>query len=214
MGRGHRPAPRSQESFRRKPPRLSGDLILIVCEGEKTEPNYFNDLKRRLKIHPMQVAVYGKECGPDPLSVVNFARNKRKDSARNGLRYDQVWCVVDKDAHTNLAEAVNMAEANKCKVCLSVPSFEFWYLLHFTYTTRPFVNADAVIQELKKYLKNHAYLKNSPPMDELMPRLEEAITHSERVRKNSKRTRQGNPGTDVNLLISELKLIRDGSRIT
>ena len=207
MGRGRHPAPRSQESFRRKPPRLSGDLILIVCEGAKTEPNYFNELKRRLKIHPLQVAVYGKECGTDPLSVVEFARGKKKDFARNGLRYDQVWCVVDKDTHANLAEALNMAEANTLGVCLSVPSFEFWYLLHFVYTTRPFENADSLIHELKQHLKNGTYLKRTPPMDELMPHLETAVKNAQKVRNNHKITGQDNPGTNVDRLIAELTII-------
>ena len=207
MGRGRR-QPRSQDSFRRNPPRFSGDLFLIVCEGEKTEPNYFNELKRRLKIHPLQVEVYGKECGPDPLSVVKYARDKKKKPRRDGLNFDQVWCVVDKDTHTNLAEALNMAESNKIKICLSVPSFEFWYLLHFRYTTSPFKDADALIRELRQYLKEQTYLKNSPPMDELMPFLETAITNSARVRKNSKTSGQENPRTDVDLLISELKLIQ------
>jgi len=210
MGRGRR-QPRSQDSFRRNPPRFSGDLFLIVCEGEKTEPNYFNELKRCLKIHPLQVEVYGKECGTDPLSVVKYARDKKKKPRRDGLNFDQVWCVVDKDFHTNLKEALDMANANDLEVCLSVPCFEFWYLLHFIYTTSPFKNADALILELNKHLENRAYVKKTPPMDELMPRLATALKNAQKVRNHHKATEQDNPGTNVDLLISELKSISDRS---
>ena len=202
-----RRGPRTRESLQRKQPRFSGDLMLIVCEGAKTEPIYFKDLKQRLKIHSLQVDVYGKECGTDPLSVVEYAKDMKKKPRKDGLLYDRVWCVVDEDNHTTLKHAQDMARANKIGVCLSVPSFEFWYLLHFIYTTKPFEDSDAVIHELEKYLKNHTYLKNSPPMDELMPVLETAIRNAEKVRKNKHRTGQDNPGTDVDLLVSELKKI-------
>lgn len=199
--------PRSQGSFRRKPPRFSGDLFLIVCEGAKTEPNYFKAIKKRMRIHPLQVEICGEECGSDPRSVVEFAKGKKKRPHPEELHYDQVWCVIDKDKHPNLIEALDMARANQLKMCLSIPCFEFWYLLHFEYTTRPFENADLLIHELKKHLSGSTYTKNKPPMTELMPQLEAAIKNAQRVREANKTTAQQNPRTDVDLLIGELKKI-------
>jgi len=42
-------------------------------------------------------------------------------------------------------EAKNSVE----KFIVSNPSFEVWYLLHYEYSTRSYINADAVIKELK-----------------------------------------------------------------
>ena len=41
------------------------DLILIVSEGEETEPNYFNKMIIREKLSSANVKVTG-ECGSDP----------------------------------------------------------------------------------------------------------------------------------------------------
>ncbi len=40
--------PRFNRSFRHpsREAKLEGDIILIVCEGEKTEPDYFKGLKK------------------------------------------------------------------------------------------------------------------------------------------------------------------------
>jgi len=37
---------RTKDIKRRKSVRAPYDKVLIVCEGEKTEPNYFNDLRQ------------------------------------------------------------------------------------------------------------------------------------------------------------------------
>lgn len=200
--------PRSRSSFRRPAPRLSGDLILIVCEGEATEPSYFKAIKQQWRIPPLQVEVYGKECGSDPCSVVRFAIAKKEiPRDEDGLYYDQAWCVIDKDKHTNLKMALVTAKANRVNICLSVPCFEFWYLLHFVYTTKPFTNAKAVISELKKHLKHGKYQKNTSPVKELMPRLNSAIRHAQKVRTNNEETGSDNPSTGVDLLIKELRKI-------
>ena len=40
---------------RRKAKRESYDKVLIVCEGEKTEPNYFNELINFYKLNTANV---------------------------------------------------------------------------------------------------------------------------------------------------------------
>jgi hypothetical protein len=39
-------------------------------------------------------------------------------------------------------------------ICESMPSIEFWFLLHFIKTTRNFQNADETVRELKKHIPN------------------------------------------------------------
>jgi len=56
---------------RRRAMKASYDVILIVCEGAKTEPNYFTELKNAFRLSNANVMICGR--GSDPLSVVDFA---------------------------------------------------------------------------------------------------------------------------------------------
>ncbi len=94
--------PRQNRSFRRpsRESKLEGDIILIVCEGEKTEPDYFKGLKKEWKVHPAQIEIIGKECGNTPISVVEYAiklkRERTKEAKKEReLEFDEVWCVFD-----------------------------------------------------------------------------------------------------------------------
>ncbi|HOE10080.1 MAG TPA: RloB family protein [bacterium] len=204
--------PWSERSFRLREPvfEKTGDIILVVCEGEKTERNYLEGLKKRWRIHPLNVEVFGPDLGNSPVSIVKYAielRDNRKNEAKHGkgVVYDQVWCVFDRDKHVDLDEAIDKAKGNKIYVALSVPCFEFWYLLHFTYTTRPFQDCDEVENCLKEYIKD--YDKASAPLDLLMPELEKALENAKILRKHNKDTNSSCPSTDVDLLVKELQKI-------
>ena len=143
---------------RRRAMKAPYDVILIVCEGAKTEPNYFTELKKALRLSNANVRICGR--GSDPLSVVDFAI----ETFRREPEFDRVYCVFDRDRHTTYPAALDkvrqtrLGKGSKIFAIPSVPCFEFWLLLHFTYTTRLF-DAPAgdsicfrVVEELKKYL--------------------------------------------------------------
>lgn len=70
-------------------------------------------------------------------------------------------------------------------LCDSMPSIEFWFLLHYISTNRHFGTSKAVIAELKKYLpqfdKTERFLKNQNWVAELCAdeKLEKAIKSAE-----------------------------------
>ncbi len=96
--------------------------ILIVCEGENTEPSYFN----QFRIYSAKVKSVGE--GYNTVSLVNRAIVL----AQQG-NYDQVWCVFDKDDFNDndYNAAIQIAEVNNFGVAYSNQSFEYWFLLHF-----------------------------------------------------------------------------------
>lgn len=108
--------------------------VLVVCEGEITEPHYFQDLRREWRSHLNLVA-----CGAGvPLTVVETAiakRDRASEEARrkrdHNLVFDEVWCVFDQDEHPNVCEAFELAQRSHLKVAFSNPCFELWLLLHF-----------------------------------------------------------------------------------
>ena len=72
-------------------------------------------------------------------------------------------CVFDADVSTwNEAERKKLSALQKkyegndsVLLCDSMPSIEYWFLLHYKHTTRHFGTSKAVINELKKYLPHY-----------------------------------------------------------
>jgi hypothetical protein len=203
---------------RQNPKRSSYDRVLIVCEGGKTEPGYFDALVDDLKLNTANVEVDG-DSNSSPRSVVEYAKKRYKDDLRiNGKSagFDRVYCVFDKDEHSTYSEAINTINTASPKnvfyAITSVPCFEFWILLHFEQTTKPFVRAgnrspcDNIIHELKAYLPQ--YGKGDKTIYEQIKgenRPDVAIARAKQVNDNAKASDSDNPSTLVPELIEYLR---------
>ena len=101
---------RSKKSLgRRKPFRVPNKLLLIVCEGRRTEPNYFHSIRqeKRLSIAHIEI-VPGNICGTDPDNIVRYAIKEQKRRRKDEM-FDEVWCVFDRDDHLNIPTAFDLA---------------------------------------------------------------------------------------------------------
>ena len=88
-------------------------------------------------------------------------------------------CVFDADVSTwneterkKLAALQKKYEGNASVIlCDSMPSIEYWFLLHFRHTTRHFGTSKAVVKELKKYIpqydKTEQFLSNQRWVEEM-----------------------------------------------
>jgi hypothetical protein len=138
--------------------------FLIICEGEKTEPNYFNGLKRDLPKGTLVIAdMTIKGTGKNTESLVDFTLKYKKRSGRN---FDRTWAVFDRDSFTEeqFNNAIIKAEANEIKCAWSNEAFELWFLLHFQ-----FVNTAMSREDYRSFLereinraskKEYTYKKN------------------------------------------------------
>jgi len=211
--RGRKPA-----SFRRAEPfREPRASVLIVCEGEQTEPTYFESLRSHLRLSTVEVEVVG-DSGSAPISVVDRAlelreqrvRDARRDPAR--LPYDVVYCVCDVDRHESLARATDKAKANGLMLILSNLCFEFWFLLHFERTGTAFINSKALLTRLKKHLPD--YEKGTDYFAQLWPHTDEAIGHAESLLRsqwqNETDLSKCNPCTQAHLVVQHLRQIAEG----
>ena len=207
----HKRKERKAESLRRRRAmKAPYDVILIVCEGKKTEPNYFSELKKAFRLSNANVRICGR--GADPLSVVNFAI----ESFRQEPEFDRVYCVFDRDRHTTYHAALDkvkrtrLGKGSKIVAIPSVPCFEFWLLLHFIYTTKPFDAppgdsiCSKVIEELKKYLPE--YEKGDQDIfNKIQDKLDNAITNARRVEQFHQTSGTDNPSTMVHSLVEYLR---------
>lgn len=204
----------SVADLRRRGPRKEPyDRVLIVCEGEKTEPNYFRELCDHYQLSSANIAVMPGE-GNDPVSIVRTAKRRQKEEKRVGEKYDRVFCVFDRDEHANYQDGCRLAEAEKFSCTLSNPCFEYWLLLHFSDSRAPYARSGAKTaaqnceRDLKRYLPG--YRKGERGLfQQLLPRLSEAKACAERVLKDVCRTGEENPSTHVHLLVDYLQHLKD-----
>ncbi len=95
--------------------RGSYDRILIVSEGSKTEPNYFDEIRSSLRLHTANMVVRRCETGTAPLQVVQYARQLFLESDRHrrilAKAFDQVYAVFDRDEHDSYFNALQLAES-------------------------------------------------------------------------------------------------------
>lgn len=188
---------RTPESYkRRKDFKLIRKSFLIVCEGEKTEPNYFS----KFRIRGRTVDVRGIGANTD--SLVREAIKLKTKGA-----YDQVWCVFDRDSFpaVNFNAAFTLAAANDIEVAYSNEAFEIWYLLHFNYHDS--ATSRTLYQEMLTKRLGCKYLKNDPEMfDRLLSLLPTAINNAELLLSSYPIPSpvSDNPSTTVHKLVKAL----------
>ena len=205
---------RGTSSFKRpRPSREPYDSVLIVCEGSKTEPIYFNGLKTALRLSNTNVRITPAN-GTDPVSIVGFAE---REFVSGG--HDRGFCVFDRDSHANYSNALSKISCSrhfrsgKITAVVSVPCFEVWMLLHFTFTSSGFVPShnhspcDCVIRQLQAHLPR--YTKGgSKIFPQLLPRLDQAIINGRRLAQENLSTGSDNPATTVHLLVEYLRNVK------
>ena len=179
--------------------------ILIVCEGERTEPDYFSAFR------VTNAVIRGR--GMNTLSLVHEAMRIRD----LGGNFKQVWCVFDLDSfpEKNFDEAVRFAESENIKVAYSNEAFELWYVLHFDYLQSA-SDREQYKETLTRHLKKK-YLKSDPDMYELLiSRQSVAIANAERllsdVHSEHSNHSAKKPSTTVHELVTELNRLKSTQR--
>lgn len=206
----------ARDLARRKARREPYAKVLIVCEGKKTEPYYLKGLRDHYGLNSANIEVTG-DCGSDPLSILEHARQRYREERDAGDPYDKVFCVFDKDAHGNYQQTLDAIQLAKPKnvfeAIYSVPCFEYWLLLHFDYTTRPYATLPGnsactqVLADLRRYMP--AYEKGQPDIHELLvDQLDAAIANAQRSLQAALRNANDNPSTRVHELVDYLLNIK------
>jgi hypothetical protein len=192
----------------------------IFCEGEKTEPDYFEEIKNLIESNPMyknKILVEIEGVGAETLKVLECAENYVN---RNSIKDAEIWIVYDKDSFPasrfNAVESrinnLNISQKNvKYYAAWSNQCIEYWFMLHFSdYQSDnhrsdyiSYLNGIFKEKGYKKYEKNNK--KNfSILREEGNPEL--AIRYAEkRLQENSGKTPSDSaPATKVHLLYKEL----------
>ncbi|MDR0614267.1 MAG: RloB family protein [Dysgonamonadaceae bacterium] len=198
---------RFAKSSKKNQPKEVKIFFLIVCEGEKTEPNYFRKFKGKFGNIIFEVDCEGK--GYNTLQVVEEAIKIRN---KNPNKYNRVWAVFDKDSFSDkdFNAAITKAKNGNIGCAWSNEAFELWYLLHFQYRNTSMSRNDykrEIEKEVNKKIANFRYTKNSTEMyDILQEYQEQAIANAEKLSNSydNRKFAAHNPRTQVYELVKQL----------
>lgn len=189
--------------------------FLIVCEGKKTEPNYFKAFidNRRSEVKEVNV----KGCGCSTCQLINEAKKiQEKLEHERQVSFDRVWLVFDKDEFKDFNKAIAEAKKEKMNCAWSNQAFELWYVLHFQYLDtgvdrKQYIGMieDKVRKASKS--KTFKYKKNDVGFYQILHEHgneDFAFKNAEKLRNRHKGKvdyAAHNPRTEVDLLVNELR---------
>lgn len=202
-------------SLERRPPRVLPKIVFwLLCEGQNTEPHYFEALKSVYKEALIEFNILPAVGVPMTICEKSIkeakrlgllaTRGSRKDSFE---KRDEVWAIFDRDKHPNFEQAIRKCQAAGIQVARSNPCFEVWLILHKTEYDK-----DEDHHKTQKYLEfimPEYCSKGSKTMNfiSLMGSLSSAEAKAERQLK--KREEEGNaygaPSTSVFLLTKRIR---------
>ncbi len=164
--------------------RKQKQVIPTIIGAGITEQHYFKHLQSlmnwRMKVRPRY---FGSEDINTIEKKVNAVINEEEGFA---------VCVFDADVakwnetyKAKMGKFIDKYRKNKnVLICKSLPSIEFWFLIHFKDTNKSFPTSASVIEELHKFIpsfdKSDSFLSNKSWVKDLIGKMELAC---ERAKK-------------------------------
>lgn len=197
---------RTSNSFGRgKSSKAPQPTVLVICEDLKSGKKYIEDAAFNYRVRlTVEVVHIGKT---DPKNIVI-------EGQRRLMKYDRVFCVLDRDSHTSWDEAHRMAaKTPKLEIVATYPCFEYWLILHFRNNRKPYVRegnrspGDCCVADLRQCesMEQYAKGKDDRVFDRLLNRLPSAKSNAAAVLSQSEKDGEKNPSTQMHLLLGYLE---------
>lgn len=195
--------------------KISPEYHLIVTEGTKTEPPYFEALQCAINKQyqgRIQLDISGE--GTNTIFLFDRAQYLAEHSPNT---YRHIWVVYDTDDFPpeRINEVVRLCRLNSTEeteyhALWSNQCIELWYLLHFSYMHSDLHRSQywPKLTEHLERLKVGKYQKNRPDMYEILkPYLDTAIAFAKRLAQDNgdRLPSQAAPGTRVYELLEKLR---------
>jgi hypothetical protein len=201
---------RAEELKRKRGNRSTFDRLLIVCEGKKTEPNYFEDIRKELRLPKAEVRVLHSDLGTEPRQIVDYGESVFFEDPS----FDIIYAVFDRDEHKTYHDALKRtAQLDKglrndfqkrirFHAVPSVPCFELWLLLHYA-DVKAFMDRHEVIARLGGHIDGYAKgLEGVFGMT--VGKLDDATARAGKLREMFSRDSGDDPYTSVDKIVAKL----------
>lgn len=193
---------------------IAPEYHLIVTEGTKTEPQYFEGLKEdinRLYRGRISIVIEGVGQGANTLALLERAQ---KIAEKDPDKYKHIWLAYDKDDFPkddfdNTYSKCKSLSGNGNSVIYhalwSNECIEYWFLLHF-HLLQSAISRNEYYPKLSEYMGSK-YEKNRDDIYSLLkPHLTTAIKNAKQVAAGNKNLppSQSTPGTAVYEIFEKL----------
>lgn len=196
--------------------RFSRDLqpkprLHIICEGQKTEPNYFNNYIE-LKFPGTKLISIPLVKENTPVQLVEYAIKSKEGSPED----DIFWVVYDRESPTKYSNELHEkaranAESHGIKIAFSNVCFEVWILLHFRKTVAAYANYLELEKrsQLKRFLPSYDKgVKHNFTSQQVQAARDNAGLMNHQTKCGADRSwqypYQWNPYTDIYLLLDAM----------
>ncbi|WP_209700102.1 RloB family protein [Kribbella aluminosa] len=182
---------------------------MIFCEGQASEPDYLNAVKRlpEIRANTAISLVIDPSYGL-PMDLVT----KAVERLHRDPEIDECWCVFDVEwpqHHPHLDRALRLAAAEGIRIAVSNPCFELWLILHFQeqagfLQTR---DAEAVSRQLDG--RSGKRLDGAKYMPLRHDACERAMRLATRHERNDSNFPDDNPSSTMHELLAAIESPRD-----
>lgn len=185
---------RKQERQSRKSRRLKerAENWLIVCEGEETEPNYFNELLKYVNTKfNKKIKYLIKGTGRNTESLVacidDFFAITNELELKENIPYGKIFVVFDKDSFTKgqFNNAIFTAKRKGYIPIWSNECIELWFLLHFILLESNIPRYDYFNKLSEKFQKKYDKTEDHFGMLDIENNLKIAMQNARRLYINS-----------------------------
>lgn len=200
-----------KRSLRRRPPqKAAGEVLFIAVEG-KTEADYFECLRGRLRIPRQRLRIVN--VGHGPVSEVKRFIDGLPGNRRYRDQYGEIdwfWGVADtewgKSWKRCASRTAQLPSRGRRRVfwALSSASFERWLLLHFV-DSPAVVDAQHLAKALSKHLVGYSHQHKGlteQQLDELWDRHALALKRADLIRRSG--LDSDDAFTDVDMLVQQV----------
>lgn len=138
-------------------------VVRVLTEGRISEPQYLSAM-----VDPQRVVVDSRDSGLVPKPLVDRARAlvRRQKKQDRDDRFDEIWCVFDRDDHPGVKGAIQEARDLGVGVAFSNPCFELWLVLHFEDRT-----AHVSRREIQRRCRELGLIEGKRIPEDAMPKL-------------------------------------------
>lgn len=199
---------------RRRGTRERRARVLVVLGGVRTEPQYFEYVKRELRVGGLDIELIAE--GWTPLKLYEYAielkaREKRaaKKNGDSDNVYDEVWVVSDVDEFVDELKQMKLtAEKDGISLAITNPCFEAWLSMHIDAS-----GAKLDRHQAQSLAKNQGLVDPDKPkniiVEKVRGRFDTAATHARRHAAGHQSAGtifpHDVPASDVDLLVGGLR---------
>ena len=189
--------PRKNRGYKRNEPHRDARLLVIVCEGAKTEKEYFKYFDSLTQRINFEVLPPENDASAPKYSL---SRAVKYEEDYGLTDRDQLWFVLDVDRWGEALREMNKecSEHKNWNLAISSLCFEVWLLMHVIDVTKDHASGGAC-KPFKKLLKSYDY-----QVAIFAPQIEEAVQRAKANDTDPNHFMPDLPGTKLYQLAEQM----------